>query len=69
MLASVSTFAVHGIDSRRVTVEVDIPGGGLSAFTIVGLPDTSVREARDRVHDLAPSPEGIYLSAHRFRND
>jgi len=49
MLASVSTFAVHGIDSRRVTVEVDIPGGGLSAFTIVGLPDRAVREARERV--------------------
>jgi magnesium chelatase family protein len=49
MLASVTTFAVHGIDSRRVTVEVDIPGGGLSAFTIVGLPDRAVREARERV--------------------
>ncbi|MEA2423668.1 MAG: magnesium chelatase family protein [Thermoleophilaceae bacterium] len=49
MLASVTTFTVHGIDSRHVTVEVDIPGGGLPAFTIVGLPDRAVREARERV--------------------
>jgi magnesium chelatase family protein len=49
MLASVTTFAVHGIDSRRVIVEVDVPGRGLSAFTIVGLPDRAVRESRERV--------------------
>src|SRR5881392_2001021 len=49
MLASVTTFAVHGIDSRRVTVEVDVPGNGLAAFTIVGLPDRAVRESRERV--------------------
>src|SRR4051812_46118741 len=49
MLASVTTFAVHGIDSRRVAVEVDIPGRGLAAFTVVGLPDRAVREARERV--------------------
>src|SRR3979409_597441 len=49
MLASVTTLAVYGIDSRRVTVEVDIPGGVLSAFTICGLPDRAVREARERV--------------------
>ena len=48
MLASVTTFAVHGIDSQRVTVEVDIRRG-LQAFTIVGLPDRAVRESRERV--------------------
>jgi magnesium chelatase family protein len=49
MLASVTTFAVRGIDSQRVTVEVDIPGRGLPAFSIVGLPDRAVRESRERV--------------------
>lgn len=48
MLASVTTFAVYGIDSKPVTVEVDIRQG-LSAFTIVGLPDRAVRESRERV--------------------
>src|SRR4051794_7889013 len=46
--AAVTTFAVHGIDSRRVTVEVDVRQG-LPAFTIVGLPDRAVRESRERV--------------------
>src|SRR3954470_22172455 len=49
VLASITTFAVHGIDSRRVIVEVDVPNRGLSAFTIVGLPDRAVRESRERV--------------------
>lgn len=48
MLASVTTFAVDGIDSRPVAVEVDIHRG-LPAFTIVGLPDRAVRESRERV--------------------
>ena len=49
MLASVKTFAVYGIDSKPVTVEVDIRTRGLAAFTIVGLPDRAVRESRERV--------------------
>ena len=48
MLARLSTFAIDGIDPRRVWVEVDIRPG-LPAFTIVGLADTAVRESRDRV--------------------
>jgi magnesium chelatase family protein len=48
MLASVATFAIEGIDSREVTVEVDVRRG-LPAFTLVGLPDAAVREARERV--------------------
>src|SRR3954462_12011715 len=49
MLAHVTTFALHGVESRRVTVEVDVRAG-LPNFTIVGLGDRSVREARERVH-------------------
>jgi magnesium chelatase family protein len=48
MLASVATFAIEGIESREVTVEVDLRRG-LPVFTIVGLPDRAVREARERV--------------------
>src|SRR3954449_7150533 len=48
MLASIATFAIEGIDSREVTVEVDVRQG-LPAFSLVGLPDTAVREARERV--------------------
>ena len=48
MLASVATFALDGIDSRPVAVEVDLRSG-LPAFAIVGLPDRAVRESRERV--------------------
>jgi magnesium chelatase family protein len=48
VLASVATFAIEGVDSVEVTVEVDVRRG-LPAFTIVGLPDAAVREARERV--------------------
>jgi magnesium chelatase family protein len=48
MVARVITFAIDGVDARRVEVEADIRPG-LPAFTIVGLADTGVREARERV--------------------
>jgi magnesium chelatase family protein len=48
MLATVSSSVLSGIDGRPVTVEVHA-ANGLPGFTIVGLPDTAVREARDRV--------------------
>jgi magnesium chelatase family protein len=48
MLARVITFAVEGVDARRVWVEADIRLG-LPAFTVVGLADKAVREARERV--------------------
>jgi magnesium chelatase family protein len=48
VLASVATFALVGIDSSEVTVEVDLRRG-LPVFMIVGLPDRAVREAKERV--------------------
>jgi magnesium chelatase family protein len=48
MLSRVTTFAIRGIESLRVSVEVDIRQG-LPAFAIVGLGDRAVREARERV--------------------
>ena len=47
-LAHVTAFALDGVDCRRVWVEADIRIG-LPAFTIVGLADKAVREARERV--------------------
>ena len=43
------TAAVYGVDAYPVSVEVDVSNGGLPAITMVGLPDASVRESRDRV--------------------
>lgn len=47
-VATVTSRALAGIDAPEVIVEVHL-GPGLPAFHIVGLPDTEVREARDRV--------------------
>lgn len=48
MLAVVHSRALDGLSAPCVRVEVHI-GQGLPAFTLVGLPDTEVRESRDRV--------------------
>ena len=48
MLAKVMSCAVVGLEGAIVEVEVDI-SSGLPAFTIVGLPDAAVQEARERV--------------------
>jgi magnesium chelatase family protein len=48
MLATTRTFTLDGIAARPVRVEVDVHRG-LPAFSVVGLPDTAVREARERV--------------------
>ena len=47
-VATVASRALAGIDAPEVSVEVHL-GPGLPSFHIVGLPDTEVREARDRV--------------------
>lgn len=48
MLGKVTSCAVVGLDGAIVEVEVDILSG-LPKFNIVGLPDTAVQEARERV--------------------
>ena len=44
----ITTLATHGIKCVPVTVEADV-AFGLNAFNIVGLPDASVKESRDRI--------------------
>lgn len=48
MLARATTFAIDGLKPRQVWVEVDVRAG-LPGFTVVGLADAAVREARERV--------------------
>src|SRR2546422_7757938 len=47
-LAVLHSRALSGLDAPEVTVEVHL-ANGLPSFTIVGLPDTEVKESRDRV--------------------
>ena len=48
MFARAHTFTIEGLHTRHVIVEVDVRAG-LPGFTIVGLADTAVREARERI--------------------
>lgn len=54
VLASTYTAALVGVSAELVRVEADV-SNGLPSFTIVGLPDASVRESRDRVRSAIRS--------------
>jgi magnesium chelatase family protein len=58
MLAKIYSAAVYGVDAYEVEVEVNGAGGDPKIF-IVGLPDTAVKESRDRV-TTAISNSGYY---------
>ena len=62
MVSSVLSMGLMGIDAFLVTVESDI-SMGLPSFEIVGLPDASVKESRDRVRSALKN-SGSVLS-HR----
>lgn len=48
MISNVKTISLNGIDGNLVEVQTDI-AGGLPNFEIVGLPDTSVKESKERI--------------------
>ena len=48
MLATIESATVIGVDACRVHVEIDV-SRGFPSFQLVGLPDASIRESRDRV--------------------
>ncbi|MGE4276042.1 MAG: YifB family Mg chelatase-like AAA ATPase [Lawsonibacter sp.] len=48
MVYSIRSLGLHGVSGYLVSAECDL-SGGLPAFTVVGLPDAAVNEARDRV--------------------
>ena len=64
MLASLRTAAVYGVEACPVHVEVDV-SFGLPSFVMVGLPDTTVRESRERVR-LAIRNSGFEYPPHRI---
>src|SRR6185312_2417640 len=59
MLAKVRTCAVVGLEGAIVEVEVDI-AHGLPFFGLVGLPDTAVNEAKERVRAAIKNSGAIF---------
>ena len=50
MLSTVLSCALFGVDGIIVHVEADISGSSKELISLVGLPDTAIRESRDRVY-------------------
>jgi magnesium chelatase family protein len=48
MISKITTATIFGIDGIKIDVEVDL-SNGLPAFNIVGLPETAVKESKERV--------------------
>jgi magnesium chelatase family protein len=59
VLAIVPSATLHGLDGRLIRVEVDV-APGLPAFTIVGLADAALQEARERVRGALRNAGFVY---------
>ena len=59
MLSRILSAATIGIDAKPIEIEVDI-ARGLPNVTIVGLPDTAIRESRDRVKSAIKNSQFEY---------
>ena len=66
MLAKVFSAVNIGLDSRLVEVEVDV-SHGFPSFEIVGLPDTAVKEAKERVHSAIANSGLKFLPGNKKR--
>ena len=60
MLAKILSSAIIGLEAVPVEVEVDVVKKGLPSFTIVGLPDKAVEEAKDRVRSAIVNSNAIF---------
>jgi magnesium chelatase family protein len=59
VLASVVSATLHGLEGRLIRVEVDV-APGLPGFSIVGLADTALQEARERVRGAIRNSGFVY---------
>ncbi len=48
MLSKIKSIALNGLDGNLIEIQTDI-GSGLPDFDIVGLPDTTMKEAKKRI--------------------
>jgi len=69
MLFKTLSAAVYGIDAHLIEVEVDVGSGRMNEFNVVGLPDASVKESRERIKAALkncgfdfPAPQGVTIN-------
>lgn len=63
MVVKCNSFGINGMDGYEVEIEASMQSG-LPAFDMVGLPDTAVRESRDRVKSALKNCGFKFPSAH-----
>ncbi len=61
MLAITKSMALQGLDGYLVSIQVDI-SNGMPEFQIVGLPDASVKESKERVKTAIRNSNIEFLS-------
>ena len=64
MLSIVKSMSLHGLEGYLIEVQVDV-SGGLPCWEVVGLPDVSVKESKERVR-TAIKNSGIELKSRRI---
>ena len=64
MLSSVKSMSLHGLDGYLIDVQVDV-SAGMPSWEVVGLPDTSVKESRERVR-TAIRNSGYEFQSRRY---
>lgn len=60
MVSCVNTGVLTGLNTHKVTVEVDM-NNSLPGIVIVGLPDTAVSEAKERVRSAVKNRDFLFL--------
>ncbi len=63
MIAKVQSYALSGLEGVCVTVEADV-SKGIPSYEMVGLPDTAVKESKERVRSAIKN-SGLEFPAHR----
>ena len=64
ILSGAISLGIQGIEAEPVEIEVDIIRG-LPNFTIVGLPDSTIRESRERIRSAIEN-SGFEFPPHNF---
>ena len=67
MIVKINTGALSGLDGKHVIVEADF-SNGLPSFDIVGLPDTAVKESKERVRSAIKNSGFQFPAKHAVIN-
>jgi magnesium chelatase family protein len=65
MIAKTRSATVLGVEAHPIEVEVDLTFGQLPGFTVVGLPDATIKESKERIQ-AAIANSGFHLPIRRI---